>query len=73
MQALETWIARAQQFIAQNPTLLWGVVLASVGLVLVAKMMDALARGFKTCPHCQKVVPVKDAVCRHCKQAFEKG
>lgn len=70
MEALETWLAEAQQFTAQNPTLVWGLVLASVGLMLLTKIVPAMARGFKTCPKCQKVVPIKAETCRYCANAF---
>jgi hypothetical protein len=70
MEALKAYLGHAQQFGSQNPTLIWGLVLASIGLALAARMMTALARGFKTCPNCQKVVPVRDESCRYCRVAF---
>lgn len=73
MEALKAWLGEAQQFTAQNPTLVWGLVLASVGLMLVTKIVPAMARGFKTCPQCQKVVPVKAPTCRYCGHAFPDG
>jgi hypothetical protein len=71
MNALKGLYGQMQQFLADNQTLVWGIVLVSIGLMVVSQMMTALAKGFKTCPNCQKVVPVKDAACRYCRHAFE--
>jgi len=71
MDALKGLYGQMQQFLAANQTLVWGIVLVGIGLMVVSRMMTALARGFKTCPNCQKVVPVKDASCKFCRHTFD--
>lgn len=70
MDAFKAWLASAQQFTTQHMALVWGLVLASVGLMLVTKIVPAMAKAFKTCQACQKVVPVKAEKCRYCGHAF---
>ncbi|MBM3270185.1 MAG: hypothetical protein FJZ01_21330 [Candidatus Sericytochromatia bacterium] len=67
MEALQAFLARALQAIAANPALVWGLVLASIGLAVIARTMTALARQFRTCPGCRRSVPVADDTCRYCR------